>query len=70
LIVDGQQAGLTECGSSLLLWFVAVPACSSKLSQHSYLLETAGIRRIEGRKNGSYLDAVIAYKNAAEPQAP
>jgi hypothetical protein len=41
-----------------------------KLSEYSHLLETAGFRRIEGRKTGSYLDAVIAYKDAAEPQAP
>jgi hypothetical protein len=41
-----------------------------KLSEYSHLLETAGFRRIEGRKTGSYLDAVIAFKDAAEPQAP
>jgi hypothetical protein len=42
-------------------------AAAASASVSSHLLETAGFRRIEGKKTGSYLDAVIAYKDAAEP---
>ncbi|KAF6262802.1 O-methyltransferase-domain-containing protein [Scenedesmus sp. NREL 46B-D3] len=41
-----------------------------RLSEYSHLLEAAGFRRIRGKKTGSYLDAVIAYKDALGPQAP
>jgi len=33
-----------------------------KLSEYSHLLETAGFTRIEGKKSGAYLDAILAYK--------
>jgi hypothetical protein len=33
-----------------------------KLSEYSHLLETAGFRKIEGKKTGAYLDVVLAYK--------
>lgn len=34
-----------------------------KLSEYCHLLETAGFKRIEGKKTGTYLDVVIAYKD-------
>ena len=33
-----------------------------KLSEYSHLLETAGFTKVEGKKTGSYLDAVLAVK--------
>jgi hypothetical protein len=40
-----------------------------KLSQHSHVLAAAEFRRNEGRKTGSYLDAVIAYKEMRLPDS-
>eukprot|EP00775_Hariotina_reticulata_P007296 gene7296-7509_t len=33
-----------------------------KLSEYCHVLETAGFRKIEGKKTGAYLDAILAYK--------
>lgn len=33
-----------------------------KLSEFCHLLETAGFRKIEGKKTGAYLDVILAYK--------
>lgn len=34
-----------------------------KLTEYCHLLETVGFNRIEGKKTGTYLDVVIAYKD-------
>lgn len=34
-----------------------------KLSEYCHLLETAGFKRIKAKKTGTYLDAVIAFKD-------
>lgn len=42
-----------------------------RLSEYAHLCAAAGFCRVEGRRTGSYLDAVIAYKDdgrgSAEP---
>lgn len=65
MLLDEDHCGPAPVLLQSLNMLVQTRGRERSLSEYKHMLEAAGFCRVEGKRTGSYLDAVIAYKSVS-----